>query len=94
MTHKAFMTEQFDPDKVGQLSGCVNIFYAVGRTFALVLVGVATDLTQSEDELATPDYHVIWIISAVGATIGIAIMSTVTDHRHGQRLASAALAPI
>jgi Na+/melibiose symporter-like transporter len=94
VTHKAFMTEQFDPDKVGQLSGCVNIFYAVGRTFALVLVGVAIDLTQSEDELATPDYHVIWIISAVGATIGIAIMSTVTDHRHEQRLASAALAPV
>jgi MFS family permease len=94
VTHKAFMSDHYPPEKVGQFTGCVNIFYATGRTCALVFVGVAIDwysrLTQSGSEQAGSglDYHVIWIVSGISALIGIAILMTVRDHRHEQRLAA------
>ena len=43
VTHKAYMSDQYTADHIGQLSGAVNCFYAAGRTTALVLWGGACD---------------------------------------------------
>ena len=94
VTHKAFMSDHYPSEKIGQLTGCVNIFYATGRTCALVFVGLAIDwysrLTRSGADLASSglDYRVIWIVSGISALIGIAILATVRDQRHERRLAS------
>lgn len=91
VTHKAFMSEFYPADLIGQLSGAVNCFYAAGRTAALVVVGFCVKLvnpTLSAADVpqdAAIDYRIIWIISAVSAVVGIAILFTTRDYRHELR---------
>ena len=81
------MSDHYPVEKIGQLTGCVNIFYATGRTCALVFVGMAVDwytrLTGGAGgpDGGGPDYHVIWIVSGGSALVGIAILATVRDYR-------------
>lgn len=88
VTHKAFMSEYYPADLIGQLSGTVNCFYAAGRTAALIVVGLCVKLAnpsldwQNVTEEAAIDYSIIWIISAVAAVLGILILSTTRDFRH------------
>jgi MFS family permease len=91
VTHKAFMSDRYPADKIGQLTGAVNIFYAVGRTTALVFVGVlvkrlnpAVDW-RSVDSIAQIDYSVIWIVAATAAIAGILLLNSVRDYRHEER---------
>ncbi len=91
VTHKAFMSDHYPADMIGQLAGAVNIFYAVGRTAALVLVGFAVKRANPGVDFDAPDgapfvdYHLIWVISAIAALIGIAILATVHDYRHAAK---------
>ena len=48
VTHKAFMSEYYPADLIGQLSGAVNCFYAAGRTAALIVVGWCVKLANPE----------------------------------------------
>lgn len=91
VTHKAFMSDYYPADLIGQLAGIVNCFYASGRTAALVAVGWCVKLTNpSVDWSNTPDgasvdYRVIWIVSALAALFGIAVLATTRDLRHEAR---------
>lgn len=91
VTHKAFMSDHYPADMIGQLAGAVNIFYAVGRTAALVVVGFAVKRANPEVDFDNAgsaqfvDYHMIWVISAIAAIIGIAILSSVRDFRHAAK---------
>jgi len=91
VTHKAFMSDHYPVHLIGQLTGAVNIFYATGRTTALVFVGTMVKWTNPgvdfTEALVTVDYSVIWMISAVAAVVGILILATVRDFRHEARSA-------
>jgi len=76
LTFKAFMTEYIPRDIIGQISGAINIFYAVGRTLALVLVPWF---------VFNEDYRVIWIFSGAVCVVYIAIMFTIRDLRYEER---------
>jgi len=91
VTHKAFMSDRYPADKIGQLTGAVNIFYAVGRTAALLFIGALVKWLNpsvdwsSVETIATIDYSVIWIVASVAALAGIALLHTVRDYRHEAR---------
>ncbi len=87
VTHKAYMSDYYPPDLIGQLSGAVNIFYASGRTAALIFTGFCVRFMNRGIDWDNPapnaavDYHVIWVISAASALAGIFVLMTVRDHR-------------
>jgi len=93
ITHKAFMSDRYPADKIGQLTGAVNIFHAVGRTSSLIFVGFLVKWlnpsadSSGTDAVATTDYSVIWVIGTIAAIGGILLMNTVRDYRHEARLA-------
>lgn len=88
VTHKAYMSDHYPADLIGQLAGAVNCFYAAGRTAALILVGVFVRMANpdinfdSVDADASVNYRVIWVISAVASIVGIVILATTRDARH------------
>ncbi|MCB9511957.1 MAG: MFS transporter [Deferribacteres bacterium] len=91
VTHKAFMSDRYPADKIGQLTGAVNIFYALGRTAALVFVGALVKWLNPEvdwssvETVAKVDYSAIWIVAGVAALAGILLLNTVRDFRHEAR---------
>lgn len=91
VTHKAYMSDHYPADLIGQLAGAVNCFYAAGRTAALILVGVFVRMANPDinwDSVAADtvvNYRVIWVISAVAAIIGMSILATTRDVRHEQK---------
>ncbi len=86
VTHKAFLSDHYPPEKIGQLTGCVNIFYATGRTSALILMGFAIRWYNHGAPADLPlDYRVIWIVSGLAALLGIGILSAVRDRRFEER---------
>ncbi|NNE33760.1 MAG: MFS transporter [Rhodothermales bacterium] len=93
VTHKAFMSDRYPADKIGQLTGAVNIFYAIGRTAALILVGAVVKAFnpdvdwKSLDSVAQIDYSVIWIVAIVAAVAGILLLHSARDYRHEARVA-------
>ncbi len=81
VTHKAFISEHYTHDIIGQLAGAVNIFYATGRTISLIFVGFCVKAINAPN--AQPiDYSVIWIISSFSALTGIIILFAVRDYRY------------
>ncbi|MGD9854090.1 MAG: MFS transporter [Planctomycetaceae bacterium] len=91
VTHKAFMSEYYPADLIGQLSGAVNCFYAAGRTAALITVGWCVKLTNptldwaSLPEDAQVNYGVIWLIASAAAAAGITLLTFTRDYRHEAR---------
>lgn len=92
VTHKAYMSDHYPADLIGQLAGAVNCFYAAGRTVALIFVGMCVKLTNPDinwDARMADDtfvnYRIIWVIASVAALIGIAILATTRDSRHELR---------
>ena len=90
VTHKAFMSDHYPVHMIGQLTGAVNIFYASGRTMALLFVGSlvtwmnpGVDFTNPSSDL---DYSVIWMVCGVSAAVAMIILATVSDRRHEHRL--------
>jgi MFS family permease len=92
VTHKAFMSDHYPVHLIGQLTGAVNIFYATGRTAALLFVGSLVKWVNPgldfADASASVDYGAIWIVSAVSSLVGVAILSTVRDFRHEAKIAA------
>jgi len=79
MAHKTLCTDYFLQGMIGQQSTTMNIFYGVGRTVGLVLVGASINYVFDND------YSVIWPISAVLAVIGIVALLGVRDVRYEDR---------
>ncbi|MDE0349421.1 MAG: MFS transporter [Gammaproteobacteria bacterium] len=79
MAHKTLCTDYFLQGMIGQQSTTMNIFYGVGRTVGLVLVGASINYVFDND------YSVIWPISAVLAVIGIVALFGVRDVRYEDR---------
>lgn len=88
VSHKAFMSEYYPADLIGQLSGTVNCFYAAGRMAGLVVVGQCVKWTNPnvdwEEMTATTfvNYNVMWLVCSIAALLGIVILSTVRDMRY------------
>ena len=79
MAHKTLCTDYFLQGMIGQQSTTMNIFYGVGRTVGLVLVGASINYVFDND------YSVIWPISAILAVIGIVALFGVRDARYEDR---------
>jgi hypothetical protein len=85
------MSDRYPADKIGQLTGAVNIFYAVGRTAALVFIGALVKWLNptvdwsSVEGVARIDYSVVWIVAAVAGICGILLLQTVRDYRYEAR---------
>ncbi|WP_197994414.1 MFS transporter [Gimesia maris] len=92
VTLKAFMSEHYPADQTGQLAGAVNCFYAAGRVVGLLVVGYCVKLMNPQidwariTETAYVDYSVIWMISSIGAVLGMIVLSTTKDLRFEREL--------
>lgn len=85
VTYKAFYTEFLPRDIIGQLSGVLNICYALGRMSALIMGGAIISLLGN-------DYRYIWPISAVFAVISLILVLGIPDPRYNERKKQAAAA--
>ncbi|MYE13657.1 MAG: SLC45 family MFS transporter [Gammaproteobacteria bacterium] len=74
--HATLCTDYFVRGMIGQQATTMNIFYGVGRTVGLVLVGATINYVFDND------YSVIWPISGVLAVVGILVLLGVRDVRH------------
>ena len=79
MAHKTLCTDYFLQGMIGQQSTTMNIFYGVGRTLGLILVGATINYVFDND------YSVIWPISAILAVVGILVLLGVRDVRYENR---------
>ncbi len=74
--HKTLCTDYFIQGMIGQQSTTMNIFYGVGRTLGLILVGATINYVFDND------YSVIWPISGILAVVGILVLLGVRDVRY------------
>ena len=74
--HATLCTDYFVQGMIGQQSTTMNIFYGVGRTVGLVLVGATINYVFDND------YSVIWPISGLLAVVGILVLLGVRDVRY------------
>lgn len=72
LTYKAFITDFYPTNKIGQLAGAVNVFYATGRTISYVLVGAVVAACGN-------DYRLVWLVAIVVALANLAMMFTVRE---------------
>lgn len=87
VTQKPFMSEQYPADITGQLAGAINVFFAIGRTLALIFMGYFIPwVTPVGAEV--PSYEFIWIVSGISAIMGIIVLNGVRDFRHEARSAA------
>lgn len=80
VTHKPFMTEYYPRDQVGQLTGTLNIFYALGRAGALITVGASVRGLQALRG-GQASYGVMWFIAMLSCGVGILLLRDVRDLR-------------
>lgn len=71
---KSFVTEFYPRGRVGQFNSAINLFFAVGRTLALALVGKVIEFSDG-------DYRMIWPMGLVVALSGAALALGVRDRR-------------
>lgn len=76
---KAFITEFFDRDIVGQLQGAINVFFATGRTLGLVIVPYFIFVKD--------DYTPIFYVALVVSAVAILLLASVRDVRYAERRA-------
>lgn len=79
IAHKTLCTDFYVQGMIGQQATTMNIFYGVGRTIGLVLVGATINYVFEGD------YSVIWSISGVLSVVGILVLLRVRDVRHEDR---------
>ncbi len=80
IAHKTLCTDFYVQGMIGQQATTMNIFYGVGRTLGLVLVGATINYVFEGD------YSVIWSISGVLSVVGILVLLRVRDVRYEDRL--------
>jgi MFS family permease len=83
ITYKSLVTDFYPRQMVGQLAGAINIFYATGRTLALVSVGAIVGALDD-------DYRISWLIAIAAGIACILVMLTISDPRNGRRTGPAA----
>jgi|GEM_PF-900529 len=82
---KSLVTDFYPREMVGQLAGAINIFFAAGRTLAVISVGTLVGFFDN-------NYRVVWIV-AVGMGVGCFIVARkVTDPRIEAEAKAAVLA--
>jgi len=78
VTLKPFMTEYIPSDIIGQVTGALNIFFALGRTAALLGGGVLISLLGN-------DYRHIWSIALFFGAITVGLCISLPDLRYQAR---------
>lgn len=82
VTGRGFLTEFLPVDLIGQLTGALNVFFALGRTSALVVVGYAIKWSGN-------DYKVIFPIAIAIGCVLLLLLRRMRDPRwearHGLR---------
>jgi maltose/moltooligosaccharide transporter len=78
VTLKPFSTEFLPREKIGQLTGALNIFLALGRTAALAGGGVIIALLDN-------NYRYIFIVSIVLGVLTSLVVATIPDLRFQER---------
>ena len=81
VTLKPFSTEFLPREKIGQLTGALNIFLALGRTAALAGGGAIIGFFGD-------NYRYIFVISIVLGIISALIVTTIPDFRYQERKAA------
>ena len=74
ITFKSLVTDFYPREMVGQLAGAINIFYAAGRTLAVVSVGALVGLFDN-------NYRIVWIVAGVTGVVCFLVARKVTDPR-------------
>ncbi len=77
---KPFTTEYIPSDIIGQVTGALNIFFAIGRTAALAGGGILISIMGGAD-----NYRPIWILGLIFGAITIAFCVTLPDLRFQER---------
>ncbi|MGH8019949.1 MAG: hypothetical protein ACREIA_17060 [Opitutaceae bacterium] len=72
---KSLVSDFYPPHQVGQLAGAINIFYASGRTLALISVGAIIGAFNN-------DYRVAWIVALIAAFANLWVLRGVRDPRN------------
>jgi len=75
---KPFMVEFFPSDIIGQLSGAMNIFFALGRSAASVIGGFLISM-------AGENYGVMWYMTLGSGVLCILATLSVPDYRYWRR---------
>lgn len=78
VTLKPFMTEFIPPDIIGQVTGALNVFFALGRTAALLGGGTLISILGN-------DYRHIWSIALFFGAITVGICLSLPDLRYQAR---------
>ncbi|MFI4876758.1 MAG: MFS transporter [Blastopirellula sp. JB062] len=88
VTHKAFMSEYYPANLIGQMAGTTNCFYAAGRVAGLVAVGQcvawanpSVDWNAVNDN-SFVDYSAMWLISSAAAILAILVLFLTRDLRY------------
>jgi MFS family permease len=72
--YKSLVSDFYPPHQVGQLAGAINIFFASGRTLALVSVGAIVGALGN-------NYRVAWLIALTAALGTLWVLRGVRDPR-------------
>lgn len=73
--YKSLVSDFYPDHQVGQLAGAINIFYASGRTFALVSLGGLIGAFGN-------DYRLAWPVAIAAAAANIWVLRGVRDPRN------------
>lgn len=78
VTYKPFFTEFLPRDIIGQLSGALNISYALGRTFALVGGGAVISMMGN-------NYRYAWVLAIIAGIASIFLAAGIPDRRFAEK---------
>jgi len=78
MVQKPFFTEYVPRDIIGQISGAYNTCFAVSRTLALGLGGMAVKALGN-------DYRMIWVIGGIMGVVTVWASLRIPDRRYQER---------
>ena len=78
VTYKPFFTEFLPRDIIGQLSGALNISYALGRTFALVGGGAVISMMGN-------NYRYAWVLAIIAGIFSVLLAMGIPDKRFAEK---------
>ncbi|MEM9159264.1 MAG: MFS transporter [Verrucomicrobiota bacterium] len=80
ITFKPFFTEYVPKEIIGQVSGALNICYALGRSAAILVAGFVIEYVFDND------YRYIFPMSIAAGMVGLVIALSIRDHRYESRI--------